>query len=311
MAEPQSARASRRPITDPLQVNLRWLVVVILLTVILPTTLLTGIGLAVILARSEALDLVFGVLVISFASSVIAGAVLLMILVRRGARLARIQETFLSHMGHELLTPLAGIRLHGDILGGLKLPADATASVDSIRRETDRLQTLVERILRWRRIRAPGYLYDRVPTTAQRIMERVMDLVRAPASLRVNLVEPDLELTADIETLAEAIANLVHNSLKYAGERGTIVLTARRILGTAVFAVADRGPGLPPGQEDRLFDPFFRFVPRQRPDPGGSGLGLTIADQIARAHGGRLTAADRPGGGARFAILIPLRGPRR
>ena len=311
MAERERSSTNRRPVRDPLQVNLRWLVVLILLTVILPTSVLTGVGLAAILARNEALDLVFGVLVISFASSVIAGAVLLMILVRRGARLARIQETFLSHMGHELLTPLAGIRLHGEILEGLPLTSEARVSLGYIRKETDRLQTLVERILRWRRIRAPGYLYERVPTTSSRVVQRVVGLVRAPEALRVNVRDPDLQLNVDIETLAEAIANLVHNALKYAGEQGAIELTARKMLGMAVFAVADRGPGLPAGLEERLFDPFFRFVPQQRPDPGGSGLGLTIAEQIARAHGGRLTASDRPGGGARFSILIPLREPRR
>ena len=108
MTRSKKTRARGTSVRDPLQVNLRWLVLLILVTVIIPTSVLTGVGIAVIVARNEALDLVFGVLVISFASSVIAGATLLIILARRGARLARIQETFLSHMGHELLTPLAG-----------------------------------------------------------------------------------------------------------------------------------------------------------------------------------------------------------
>ncbi|RMG45666.1 MAG: sensor histidine kinase [Acidobacteria bacterium] len=290
---------------DPLQVNLRWLVYVILLVVILPTVILTGIGIAVIYARQEALDLVFGLLVTAFAASVIAGAVLLLILARRGARLARIQETFLSHMGHELLTPLAGIRLHGQILREQELSPEGRRSVEAICRETDRLQTLVERIIRWRQVRAAGHLYGCERTTLGAVVDRTMQLLRDKDRVEVRVRDGTAPLQVDRDALAEALVNLVQNAIKYAGDAAPVELVARTFAGRAIFSVRDRGPGLPPEISQRIFEPFFRFVPPGRPDPGGSGLGLAIARQIARAHGGRLVARPRGGGGTRFSIVLP------
>jgi signal transduction histidine kinase len=290
-----------------LQVNLRRLVVLMLLTVILPTALLTGVGIAVIVVREEALDLVFGLLVVIFAGSVSAGASLMMIVASRGARLARTQETFLSRMGHELLTPLAGIRLHTDILIGLRLPPDAEASVAAIRKESARLEGLVERTLSWRRMRSPEHLYDRAETSADRVAELALDRSLHESSIRLSLRDGALPLVADEGALAEALADLLQNAVKYAGAGGSIELIVRRWTRWAVFVVRDRGPGLPEDRIERVFLPFFRRAPDGDPDPGGSGLGLTIARQIAIAHGGRLTASNRAGGGARFTLVIPLR----
>jgi two-component system sensor histidine kinase KdpD len=72
-----------------------------------------------------------------------------------------------------------------------------------------------------------------------------------------------------------------------------------------VFSVADRGPGLPPGPPEQLFEPFFRSVAADRADPGGSGLGLSIVRQIVRAHGGKVAACPRRGRGAVFFIVLP------
>jgi len=291
---------------DPLQVNLRWLVALILFVVIVPTVVVTGIGIAVIVLREEALDLVFGILVSAFAASVIAGAVLLMVLARRGARLARVQETFLSHMGHQLMTPLAGIRLHGQILSGIDLPRDASASVEAIQQEAARLQRLVERILSWRRVRTSGHLYKRERTTIGAIVDRVVGGLGEPVELRVFVRDADFGLDADEEAVAEALTNLLLNATKYAADGGPIDLVARRFASLAVFSVRDRGPGLPEGQIDRLFEPFFRFIRPDEPDPGGTGLGLSIARQIALAHGGKLSAGTRHKGGAAFTMLLPL-----
>ncbi|UCF67725.1 MAG: HAMP domain-containing histidine kinase [Acidobacteriota bacterium] len=290
-----------------MQVNLRWVVVLILLVVIVPTVVLTGIGIAVIFARDEALDLVFGILVTSFASSVIAGAVLLLVLAGRGARLARVQETFLSHMGHELLTPLAGIHLHSQILRGQQLPSEARRAVEAITRETDRLQSLVERTLQWRQIRASRHLYRREMTTLAEVVDRVETMLSRSAGLEISVRNGETRLIADRDALAEAVTNLVHNAFKYAGADGPVELVARMFAGRLIISVRDRGPGLPPGPWQQLFDPFYRHVPGDQPDPGGSGLGLTIAREIVRAHGGQLIARPRSGGGARFSIVLPAR----
>ncbi len=304
---PAEKKATRRRARDPLQVNLRWVVVLILATVVIPTVVLAGIGIAVLVSRRESVDLVFGVLVIIFAASVIAGAVLLIVLTGRGARLARIQETFLSQMGHELLTPLAGIKLHVQILEGLALDASARRSVKAMRRELDRLQALVQRTLRWREIRSSRHLYRKTWTSAAEITARVLSQVREEERLTVRQLEGEAWLKGDADALAEAVSNLLQNAFKYAVGSAPIELSVRKLGPLLLFVVSDRGPGLPADEEvEHLFDAFHRVVPAEHPDPGGSGLGLAIVRQIARAHRGGVSAVNRRGGGARFFIHVPL-----
>jgi signal transduction histidine kinase len=290
---------------DPLQVNLRWVVSLILLLVIVPTVLLTGFGIFVLLRWRESPGLLMGIMVTSFSASVVAGAILLLFLARRGARLARVQETFLSRMGHELLTPLAGIRLHSQILQGTNLPGDARESLEAIRRESDRLAELVERIVSWRKFRSGRHLYRHGTTTVGAVVDEVLRRVPGSTGVKARVADRDFVIQGDPEALAEALGNLLHNALKYAAQDGPVEISARRLARIVVFAVADRGPGLPPDAARDVFEPFSRFVSAERPDPGGSGLGLTIARQIVRAHGGKIAVARRRGPGLVFYFVLP------
>lgn len=298
---PKPERLSPR--RDPLQVNLRWLVRLILFAVILPTTVLTGVGAGLVFAQEKADRLVLGVLLVAFAISVFSGAVLLLVLAGRGARLARVQETFLSRMSHELLTPVAGIRLHAQLLERQNPSPDMTESLKAIGKEVKRLQDLVERALSWRQVHTGKHLYQRVRTTPQEVIDRVLQRASSTDRLRVRVRHPETPFLADPEALAEALFNLVQNALKYSPVTAAVDLNARRFGRRVVFAVSDRGPGLP-APLNQLCEPFFRKPPGERDDPGGTGLGLTIARQIARDNGGHLGAALRRGGGSRFYITL-------
>lgn len=278
----------------------------LLLVVFLPNAILTGIGIIAIVTQEQVRELVFGILVVAFAVSVIAGSFLLYVLARRGARLARLQETFLSHISHELRTPLAGIRLHTQILEQAPGSAESAGSVASILRETERMQQLIERLLAWRQVRSATSLYRDESITAQEVVDRVVALTRHPPELKVRIRHPAALFRGDREAFSEAIANLVQNAIKYAGAFGPIELTSQTFQRRLIFSVCDRGPGLPPDVGERLFDPFFRYIAPDRPDPGGLGLGLAIAQEIARAHGGRLATMPRRGRGVRFYVSVPL-----
>lgn len=287
----------RRPLSrDPLQVNLRWVIMLILLTVVLPTVLLTGFAIFLLRGQEQRSGLVMGILIASFSASVVAGAALLVFLARRSARLAQLQETFLSRMSHELLTPLAGIRLHTQILSGAQLPRDVQASLDAIRRESDRLQALVERIVTWRKHRGAPQLLRRTTTTVQEVVDQALRRAPEAAAVRVRVLAPALTLNADPEALAEVVVNLLQNALKYAGADGPIEFVARRLGRMAVFAVADRGPGLPPGRRSSFSIPSS--ASRRR-------TGRTPAARVwacpSRARSFALTAASwrsAPGVGA-------------
>jgi two-component system sensor histidine kinase KdpD len=105
--------------------------------------------------------------------------------------------------------------------------------------------------------------------------------------------------------IEQVVINLLENALKYTPSESPIDLSASDEGKVILFEIADRGPGLPIGEEQRIFDKFYRVDPARE---GGVGLGLTICRGIIEAHGGRIWADNRPGGGAFFRFTLPLEG---
>jgi two-component system sensor histidine kinase KdpD len=119
-------------------------------------------------------------------------------------------------------------------------------------------------------------------------------------------IPPDLPLVlVDGLLLEQVFVNLFENAGRYAPAGAKVTIRADVDAGMLRIAVSDEGPGLPLGSEERIFEKFYRAVPGA--DGGrGSGLGLAIARAIVKAHGGTITASNRPGGGAEFVIRLPL-----
>jgi two-component system sensor histidine kinase BaeS len=117
---------------------------------------------------------------------------------------------------------------------------------------------------------------------------------------------PDLpRLVVDADRLGQALGNLLSNAIKYTPAGGTVSVSAGATAAEAWIAVSDTGPGIPPEERERVFEPFYRSQPDRR-FPQGMGLGLSIALSLVTAHGGRLVV-DSPGGtGSRFTIWLPL-----
>jgi two-component system sensor histidine kinase KdpD len=136
-------------------------------------------------------------------------------------------------------------------------------------------------------------------------MNRVDRLV---AGREVTIDIPDAVplLSIDPILVQQLFVNLLENAAKYTPPASEISIRAMREGGTLVVDIADRGPGIPPGEEERVFERFHRAA---QPGVRGVGLGLPIARAIAQAHGGRLTASNRPGGGALFRLALPILEP--
>lgn len=124
--------------------------------------------------------------------------------------------------------------------------------------------------------------------------------LRAPAG---PVVLPGYE-----HLLTRAIENLVDNALRYSSQGGNVTVTVRRHSGSCQFTVTDTGPGIPPDWLEELFTPMYRGEASRNCGTGGAGLGLTITRPILTAHGGSLSAANSPGGGAIFTGTLPLAG---
>ena len=137
---------------------------------------------------------------------------------------------------------------------------------------------------------------------------RMEDRLRAhPVSTRLPT---DLPLVPVDELLLEQVfLNLLENAARYTPPGTPIEIAARPENGHVLVEVADRGPGVPPGEEEAVFQRFHRAGPSSADAGAGAGLGLTICRGIVTAHGGRIWVEGRPGGGTRVCLTLPLKGP--
>lgn len=221
----------------------------------------------------------------------------------------RMRNAILSSVSHDLRTPLATITGAASSLvqeQGELDPAARRELSRSIYQEADRLDRLLKNLLDMMRIEAGAvqlskewHPMDEVVGAALARMEgRLRDHTvntAFPAELPLVLVDGVL--------LEQVVLNLVENAVKYAPPGSAIDLSASASDREVVVEVADRGPGIPVGEEARIFAKFYRAKPARE---GGVGLGLTICRGIIEAHGGRIWAENRRGGGAVFRFTIPL-----
>jgi signal transduction histidine kinase len=114
------------------------------------------------------------------------------------------------------------------------------------------------------------------------------------------------EIRADREALAQVLANLIDNALKYTGDEKRIALRARANGSLLAFTVEDNGIGIAPSQRREIFEPFHQVDQRLSRTREGAGLGLAIVRRIVKAHGGEITVAGEPGKGSVFTVKIPL-----
>ncbi|HZL77835.1 MAG TPA: ATP-binding protein, partial [Candidatus Limnocylindrales bacterium] len=219
----------------------------------------------------------------------------------------RLSNALLNSISHELRTPLAAITSAASALTEAK-NADVAFDrnmVAEIQEASARLNRLVGNLLDVTRLES-GHVRpkldwcdvgDLVQTTV-RSLEREL----AGREIKVEVAEKIPLARLDFTLMQQALANLLLNAAVHASAGMSILLQARHENDQLVLSVADNGPGLPQELLSRIFDKFFRAP---NAPAGGSGLGLAIVKGFVEAHGGQISAANRPGGGAVFTIRVP------
>jgi two-component system sensor histidine kinase HydH len=215
----------------------------------------------------------------------------------------------LKRLAHEIRNPLSSLDIHVQLLeedlGALSPEArkPLASRLEIIHGELHRLEAIVERFLR---LAGPSAL-DLEPVEVQNLITHVCNLLRAEASTRQIEIVAQIEnglplLTADSIRVTQALMNLVINAVQAVEKNGRVeVLAAKSPVGDALLLrVRDTGPGIPADKLTDIFDPYYSTKPE------GNGLGLWIAQQIAVAHGGSLSAGNAPGSGAVFTLTLPL-----
>ncbi len=222
------------------------------------------------------------------------------------------ERRFVADASHEIRTPTAIIRASAEVLGreGLVLPGGRELA-DDIVAEADRLGRLVEELLALAASERGALAAERRPID---LAEVAAATVRrsGPLAAEQGFVLagpagdlPALPVLGDRDRLVQLLLVLIDNAFRVSPPGGHVAVTVARAGRRAQVAVADRGPGVPPDQRERIFEPFAR-LPGGRREDRGSGLGLAIARQIAEIHGGTLTVDEAPGGGAHFVLELPL-----
>jgi two-component system sensor histidine kinase KdpD len=221
----------------------------------------------------------------------------------------RLRNSLLSSVSHDLRTPLATIIGAATTLleQGERLDtATRRDLLDSVREEADRLNRLVQNLLQMTRLESGEVALRKQWHSIEEVIGAALRrLDKRLAGRRITTrVLPDLPLVPMDDVLIEQVlVNLLDNAIKYTPPGSPLDIVATATEEAVTVEVADRGPGVPPGQEEKIFDKFYRA----RSDDGrGAGLGLAICRGVVRAHGGRIWAQNLPGGGVSFLFTLPL-----
>ena len=230
---------------------------------------------------------------------------------RRAEQLARQRVNFVNQVSHELKTPLTNVRMYGELLQEELLGEDATASryAAVIVAESERLSRLIENVLSFARQQRGRLQLHRRRVQPDEIITRVLAAFRPALDARQVRIQfspnaPD-EALIDPDALEQILNNLLGNVEKYAHRGGAVEITSQQDGQQLRITVQDHGPGIPQRDRERVFRPFYRLGERLDEGASGAGIGLSIARELARLHGGelRLRPSTR---GACFELQLPL-----
>jgi signal transduction histidine kinase len=246
-------------------------------------------------------------------STALFGAYLFWRDVEREIRLAELRSQFVSSVSHELKTPLTAIRMFAEtlLLGRSPRPEVSQEYLETIVNESERLTRLLNNVLDFSKIEQGTKTYRLTPQSAPAMVRTAVSAMQYPLAqqgfeLRVHISENVPTLAADADGIQQALLNLLSNAMKYSGEGRVIELDLTQRDGHAVIAVTDRGIGIAASEHKRIFEKFYRVPGIDNQRIAGTGLGLTLVDHVARAHGGRVTVTSEPGAGSTFALVLPL-----
>lgn len=255
------------------------------------------------------------IIVLAIATSVVGIAVTVRY-VGRELEAARVKTDFAANVSHELRSPITQIRLKGEALQ-LDLvydDEDRQAHYDAIVRESERLSRLVDNVLDFAAIERGAKKYTFRPEDLTSLIYYAVDTHRGTLESQGMALEVDVPddlpvVWMDREAISQVLTNLLSNASKYGSDGDWLGVSARVDGPHVVVRVADRGMGISPEDQDKVFEDFFRSSDPAVRRRKGTGIGLTIVRYIVEAHGGTIKVESTPGQGATFVIHLPLQPP--
>lgn len=224
------------------------------------------------------------------------------------------KNRFLRQMSHELKTPLAAVRegsqlLAEEVVG--KLSPQQREIAEILRNNSIELQKQIEALLNYGASQFHKVALDLKPVSLERVVSRVAGdqrLALRSRDLKLDVSGPQVLVTADAEMLRITLDNLVSNAIKFSPPGGTIGIRTAPNGSHVALDVVDEGPGVPPEERERIFEPFFQGTRQAAGAVSGTGIGLSVVKEYVAAHGGSVEVVDTARG-AHMRVKLPLVGP--
>jgi two-component system phosphate regulon sensor histidine kinase PhoR len=248
----------------------------------------------------------------------VAGVVIVVRASVQARRLAELKSDFVANVTHELKTPLASVRMFGELLLTGRAPSDDKRReyLQIIVGESERLTSLIDNVLDFARVERGKDVYELAEADLAAVAARAVDTLRSRAEragVALRLDTEPVRVTVDARAVELAVINLIDNALKYATGTPSVEIVVRRSPSarrpTAIVRVVDDGPGIPGEEQERIFDRFVRGRGAHTTQVRGSGIGLALVKRIAESHAGsvRVESPVRgEGRGAAFEIVLPV-----
>ena len=242
-----------------------------------------------------------------------AGLILTYRNVSRELALAKLKSDFVSNVSHELRTPLALIRLYAETLelGRISSSHKQQEYYEIIRKESERLTSLINNILDFSRIESGKKEYTFLETNVADLVRTTLESYRYEIEQSGFQFEQNIDndvppLWVDREAIARSLLNLVNNAVKYSSNEKYLGIRLYRHSNGVNLEVVDHGIGIPAKEHLKIFEKFYRVGDPLVHNTKGSGLGLSLVRHIVQAHGGAVEVESSPGKGSKFIITLPL-----
>jgi signal transduction histidine kinase len=231
---------------------------------------------------------------------------------RHQMALAQKKTDFVSNVSHELKTPLTSIRMFAEMMQtGSAAEEKRPQYLRIIVAEAERLTRLINNVLDFARLERKQKRYDFHPLDLHEVIARTWEghelhLREQGFTTRWQAAPPPYPVRGDDDALAQILVNLLSNAEKYSTDRKEVEIHSYLTGDSVHVSVLDRGSGVPPGEEAKIFEAFYRAHDSLASGIQGSGLGLTLAQRLAKQHGGEITYQAREGGGSNVTLRLPL-----
>ncbi len=230
-------------------------------------------------------------------------------------RVEEVRRDFVANVSHELKTPVGGISLLAEaVLDAKDDPQAIERFARRILVESSRLTRLVQEIVDLSRLQVADTLHEPELVDVGVVVAEAVDRVRVGAESRdielALLADDGLRVFGDAELLTTAVTNLVLNAVNYSGSGTRVGVRARRSGETVEVTVTDQGVGIPPTEQERIFERFYRVDEARSRATGGTGLGLAIVKHISNNHGGEVGVWSQEGRGSTFTMTLPAAAER-